>query len=126
VTSFKPQKLLVVTLWAEDVPELIHFYRDVIGLELLPEHGKEPAFAVGDGTHLIIKRGKSVITPHSQPFPLIAFEVDNLDKAIAQLKSHQVVLTTEVVSNPTAQYVIFHDPAGNLLEFAELFEGAHS
>ena len=29
-----PKKLVVVSLWSEDVAKLVHFYRDVIGLTL--------------------------------------------------------------------------------------------
>jgi hypothetical protein len=40
-------KLAVVTLWAEDVAITAHFYRDVIGLRLLPQHGDRPHFDLG-------------------------------------------------------------------------------
>ncbi len=36
--------LAVVTLWAEDVAQTAHFYRDVIGLRMLPHHGDRPHF----------------------------------------------------------------------------------
>ena len=56
----KPIHLAVVTLWAEDVPTTAHFYRDVIGLDLMPHHGQRPAFDLGHGTHLVILRGQPV------------------------------------------------------------------
>jgi hypothetical protein len=31
----------------------------------------------------------------------------------------------EIVANPSARYVMFRDPAGNLLEIAELFSQEH-
>ena len=34
--------LAVISLWAEDVPAAAHFYRDVIGLKLLPHHAGDP------------------------------------------------------------------------------------
>jgi catechol 2,3-dioxygenase-like lactoylglutathione lyase family enzyme len=52
--SFKPQYVAVFSLWAEDVPAAVHFYRDVVGLDLLPHHGHRPAFDLGNGSHLII------------------------------------------------------------------------
>ena len=43
--------IAVVSLWAEDVPRTVHFYRDVIGLKLMPHHGAQPAFEV-NGVYL--------------------------------------------------------------------------
>ncbi len=125
MTAFKPKQLVVVTLWAEDIHETAYFYRDVIGLELLPLHDAQPTFIVGDGVHLIIRKGKPVAAQNAKPFPIIAFEVDDLDYAISQLVSHGVSLATEIITNPSAKFIVFNDPAGNLLEFAQLSPGAH-
>ena len=46
-------RLAVVSLWAEDVPATAHFYRDVLGLRLLPQHGDRPNFDLG-GVYLTI------------------------------------------------------------------------
>lgn len=47
-------KVAVISLWAEDVPTTAHFYRDVIGLHLLPHHGGSPHFEI-NGTYLVIQ-----------------------------------------------------------------------
>lgn len=125
MVQFKPNQLIVVTIWAENIPEILHFYRDVIGLELLPHHGEQPVFVVGDGVHLLIRRGSLVPAQNAESFPLIAFEVENLDKAIEHLESHGKPIDTEIITTPSAKYILFHDPAGNLLEFAQLKPGVH-
>ncbi|RPI29548.1 MAG: hypothetical protein EHM70_15585, partial [Chloroflexota bacterium] len=65
-------KAAVISLWAEDVPAAAHFYRDVIGLTLLPHHGNRPHFDL-DGLILVILQGKPVPAQKSVPerFPLI-------------------------------------------------------
>jgi hypothetical protein len=69
-------RVAVISLWAEDVPILAHFYRDVIGLKLLPHHGERPHFDV-NGVYLTIVKG----TPCPAPtrFPFVALAVDDLN-----------------------------------------------
>ena len=125
MTAFKAGKLIVVTLWAPDIPEIVHFYRNVFGLDLLPHHGEHPAFTVGDGIHLTIRKGTPVPPQDATPFPMIAFQVPNLDEAIHHLQAHGVEMEGEVIANPSVRYVMFRDPAGNLLEIAELHSWEH-
>lgn len=44
-------KVAVISLWAEDVLRTAHFYRDIIGLNLLSHHGGRPHFEI-NGTYL--------------------------------------------------------------------------
>ena len=120
MSTFKTGKLFVVTLWAPNIPESLHFYRDVLGLDLLPHHEGQPAFAVGDGIHLIIRKGTPVPAENANPFPVIAFQVANLDLAIQHLQAHGVKMVGDIIIKPSTRYCMFHDPAGNLLEIAEL------
>jgi catechol 2,3-dioxygenase-like lactoylglutathione lyase family enzyme len=51
-------QLAVVSLWAEDVPANANFYREVVGLKLIPQHaGGRPHFDLG-GCYLTIVRGR--------------------------------------------------------------------
>jgi predicted enzyme related to lactoylglutathione lyase len=118
-----PKSIAVVSLWAEDVPTAAHFYRDVIGLRLLPHHSHHdgrPHFDVS-GTYLTILKGKPVPAQNAEPshFPLIAFAVDDLDSAIERLQAHHVELPREVVEDADSRWVMFHDPAGNLIELVQ-------
>jgi len=118
-----PKHIAVVSLWAEDVPTAAHFYRDVIGLRMLPHdshHDERPHFDVG-GTYLTILKGKPVPAQNAEPshFPLIAFAVDDLDSAIERLQAHQVKLPRGVAEDADSRWVVFHDPAGNLIELVQ-------
>ncbi|MBN1582208.1 MAG: VOC family protein [Anaerolineae bacterium] len=122
MSIFKPGHVVVYSLWARDVPATVHFYRDVIGLDLLPHHGHHAAFDLGHGSHLVIVRGQPAPAANTaqESFPRIAFAVDDLDGAIAHLKSCQVELQGDVQVTPNARWILFRDPAGNLIEFAQL------
>jgi hypothetical protein len=48
-----------------------------------------------------------------------------LDQAIQHLQAHGVKMAGDVVTKPSARYIMFYDPAGNLLEIAELLNQVH-
>ena len=124
----KPKHIAVVSLWAEDVAAAAHFYQDVIGLQALPhlsqhDKHKRPHFDLS-GTLLVILKGKPVPAQDAEPspFPLMAFAVDDLEPAIKRHRAHHVELPWGVEENADARWVMFHDPAGNLVELVQ-FKG---
>jgi len=112
-------RLAVVSLWAEDVAAATHFYHDVIGLRLLPHHGDRPHFDLG-GVYLTILRGRPMPAQNAVParFPLVAFAVDDLDAAADRLRAHRVELPWGIEEDAGSRWVMFYDPAGNLIELA--------
>lgn len=112
------EDIAVITVWAKDVIAAVHFYKDVLGLELLPHHhGGRPHFKVG-GAYLTIMEGKPHPAEDAQPsrFPLMAFRVRDLDQAVSRLQAHGVDLPWGVEGQGDERWVMFSDPAGNLLE----------
>ncbi|MBU7018641.1 MAG: VOC family protein [Theionarchaea archaeon] len=117
----KPNHIAVISLWAEDVPAAVHFYRDIIGLQVLHSpHHKKPHFDVG-GTYLTILKGKPIPAQDAEPsyFPLIAFTVDDLDSAVERLRAHHVTLPWEVSEGTDSRWIKFYDSAGNLIELVQ-------
>ena len=58
MTEGNRYRVVVLSLWAGDVPKTTHFYKDVLGLEPFSHHhGDRPHFKVGDG-FLTILQGK--------------------------------------------------------------------
>jgi len=112
-------RLAVVSLWAEDVVTTTHFYRDVIGLRLLAHHGDRPHFDLG-GVYLTILKGHPVPPRDPTPtrFPIVAFAVEDLDAAIERLRAHRVELPWGIEEDADSRWVMFYDPAGNLIELA--------
>ena len=115
-----PTKFYVISIWAEDVPVCAHFYRDVLGLSLLPHLGSRPHFAVG-GTDLVILKGQPTpaLNPDPVRFPIFALSVDDLDEMVARLKDHGVALPWGIEIDADGRWVMFHDPGGNLIELAQ-------
>jgi catechol 2,3-dioxygenase-like lactoylglutathione lyase family enzyme len=112
-------RIAVVSIWAEDVAATAHFYRDVVGLRLLPHH-QQPHFDLG-GSYLTILKGRPVPAQDAEPsrFPLIAFAVKDLDAAVARLRAHDVQLPWGIEGDAHSRWVMFHDPAGNLVELVQ-------
>jgi catechol 2,3-dioxygenase-like lactoylglutathione lyase family enzyme len=124
MAPFTPGRIVVVSLWAQDVGALAHFYRDVVGLPLVAHHDRRPAFDLGHGLHLAIVEGQPAFArePGGSRFPVLAFAVRDLAEAMEHLADRGVELPWGVEVGATARWVKFHDPAGNLIEFAELGE----
>ena len=113
-------RLAVISLWAEDVPAAAHFYRDVIGLNLLHHPGSRPHFKVND-SYLTILKGRPSPAEDAEParFPLVAFAVEDLGAAIDRLTAHGVMLPWGIEQDDASRWVMFHDPAGNLIELVQ-------
>jgi catechol 2,3-dioxygenase-like lactoylglutathione lyase family enzyme len=115
-----PTKFAVIAVWGEDVATSARFYRDVLGLELLAHHESRPHFKV-DGIYFLILKGKPIPPENPEPerFPLFALAVDDLDGAVRGLQAHGVALPWRIDLNPGERWVMFHDPAGNLIEVVQ-------
>ena len=113
-------RVAVVALWAGDVPRAAHFYRAVIGLNLMPNHGERPPSDLG-GPYLTILRGLPHPAEDAVParFPVVAFRVPHLEQAIARLEAAGVPLPWGIEGEAGSRWVMFHDPAGNLVELVE-------
>lgn len=113
-------KLFIVSLWAEDLHQAAQFYREVIGLQPLTQHHGAPHFDLG-GAMLVIQSGRPrpPENPTPERFPILAFAVEDLNVALEGLQAHGVELPWGVESNPALRWVMFHDPAGNLLEMVQ-------
>ncbi len=112
--------LAVISLWAEDMPATAHFYRDVIGLKLLPQHAEGRIHFELDGCVLVIVPGRPALPPDPEPrFPVVAFSVADLESAVEKLRLHGVDLPWGVETNDSGRWVMFHDPAGNLVELVQ-------
>ena len=119
MSTFRPERLSVVSIYAQDIPTAAHFYMDVIGLPLLRGHHDPVAFDTG-GAFLVILRGDPPRRPDPDHpgFPLLTFAVDDLDEAVRHLQDHQVEILDGIREKDGTRWVLFQDPAGNLIEFA--------
>jgi catechol-2,3-dioxygenase len=112
--------LAVVSLRADDVPQTAHFYHEIVGLQLVEQDGHQPHFDLG-GTYLVILKGQPALAPDTPQirFPMLAFAVEDLDEAMARVRQHGIELPWGVEQDSTSRWVMFYDPAGNLIELVE-------
>ncbi len=118
-----PTKLAVIAVWAEDVTANAHFYRDVLGLDPAPHLGPRPHFRI-DGVYLVILKGTPIPARNSDPdrFPLFALAVDDIDEMVRHLEQHHVISPWGIESDADGRWVMFHDPAGNLIELVQSYK----
>jgi predicted enzyme related to lactoylglutathione lyase len=73
------------------------------------------------GTYLTIVHGRPALRLDPEPrFPLVALAVPDLDAAVEKLRSLGVDLPWGMETSTTERWVMFYDPAGNLLELVEI------
>jgi len=113
------KRIAVVGVPARDVARAVHFYRDALGLRMLPHHAGPPHFKIGDTFLAVFERGASGVESST---PLVAFEVDDVDAAMSALTARGVVFDDGVRHDNQARWTAFNDTEGNRLELVQ-FDG---
>lgn len=94
------------------------FYEGILGLVPSNEFGPVSdesqfiEYAIGSGTFSI---GNMEEWKPSKDGPCVAFEMENIDEAIAKLKENNVTFTMEKIDTPACHMAIVLDPDGNSL-----------
>jgi glyoxylase I family protein len=108
-----------VSLNVADTEQALSFYRDVLGMAMLPRHDFPFAGAwldAGNGrqVHLIEADVPSDMGQH------VAFRVDDIDDVVATLRSGGVEVTEpKRVTGTTIRQSFANDPDGNRVEFTQ-------
>jgi catechol-2,3-dioxygenase len=115
------ERFATVALWVEDFTSVLYFYQVILGLDLISHHGDVPQLKVGDGI-LVLVKGKlpHAIDAFPPDFPLISFEVNNLDKMMETLIAENVELKSSIEERRDSRWIKVCDPAGNLIELVEI------
>ena len=125
--ALKTERLAVVSIQAPDIPSTAHFYRDVLGLKLMPGHGHRIAFDLGGLVLVIVEGQPAKVEPGTRSFfPVLAFAVEDIEQAAESLRAHGVELVGGINENMGTRWVYFYDPGGNLVELAQFGEGAQA
>lgn len=111
-------------VFCSDLTAMVAFYRETLGLPFnLPyEDGQGWAgFQAGDVVVYLIEAGSGEHAPRRPAGPgppgldSFAFEVDDLEAAIAELDRKGVEWAGDVIDSPWYRFRGFYDPEGNLL-----------
>jgi catechol 2,3-dioxygenase-like lactoylglutathione lyase family enzyme len=113
-------------LYSDDVPALVAFYADLVGLSSIdPPDRHSAAFRLADGgVFLVFDPQRSAATGRFVPSHgttgegHVAFRVDGLDQLTAQLRERGVEIEREVAWEG-GRSVYFRDPARNSVELVE-------
>ena len=124
-------RILETALYVDDVPAVVAFYRDVLGLRELEEGRRLVPMDAGQGTVLLVfKRGATLegvnlpggrIPPHDASGPAhLAFAVtaDSLAGWEQRLASRGIAIESRVRWPRGGQSIYFRDPAGHSVELA--------
>ena len=110
------KRIAVVGVPARNATRAVHFYRDTLGLPMLPHHAGPPHFKVGGTFLAVFERGESFVASSA---PLVAFEVDDLEADMAALAARGVVFEGGVRQDGEARWTAFRDSEGNELELIQ-------
>jgi catechol 2,3-dioxygenase-like lactoylglutathione lyase family enzyme len=123
--------MLETALYADDLPSLATFYRDVIGLDVLVDDSRLVAMDAGQGTVLLLfRRGATTagaaipggfIPPHDGEGPQhLAFAIPSADLVewTARLEERGVAIESRVRWPRGGESIYFRDPAGHSVELA--------
>jgi catechol 2,3-dioxygenase-like lactoylglutathione lyase family enzyme len=100
-----------------DIDRAVDFYGNVLGLERSKQWGNMPAheFETGNLTIAVVDMSAfgQEFSPHRSP---IAFRVDDVAAARAELESRGVTFKGETIDSGVCHQAIFEDPDGNVLD----------
>lgn len=118
-------QVAVLTVWAEaeNIKPTAKFYEDVLGLKRISANTDHYVFDT-DGTFIVIMEGR-LEQPRDpkRRWPMFALTVPDLDLSIKALRAAKIELPWGIeessAPSPSSRWVMFHDPAGNLIELVE-------
>jgi catechol 2,3-dioxygenase-like lactoylglutathione lyase family enzyme len=113
-------------LYSDDVPALVAFYGDLVGLRSIdPPDRHSAAFRLDDGGVFLVfdptrsaARGRFVPSHGATGEGHVAFRVDGLDELTADLRERGVEIEREIAWEG-GRSVYFRDPARNSVELVE-------
>lgn len=108
-------KRIVANLYAED-PQVAHaFYADLLGLELVMDHGWILTFAA-KGQAATPQVGVASEGGNGTPVPVLSIEVDDVDAVYAQAREKGVEVVYDITDEPWGvRRFYLRDPFGNVI-----------
>ncbi len=105
---------------ANDESALAEWYRDHLGIDLVPSDYDQKPWAQGAGPTVFAPFPRdSEYFGNAEKNWMINFRVKNLDTIVAQLKSSGIEATVDPELYPNGRFARLHDPEGNPIELWE-------
>jgi len=111
-------KRIVANIATDNVAAAAAFYRDLLGLELLMDHGWLATY--GSGETMRVQVGVASQGGSDTPVPDLSIEVDDVDEALACMRAAGIVIEYGPVDEPWGVRRFYvRDPFGRLLNILE-------
>jgi catechol 2,3-dioxygenase-like lactoylglutathione lyase family enzyme len=107
-----------VTVMVADMKRAIHFYVDVLGLEMKANYGDQYAQVASPGVLIGLHPMNKGSSKAGSGNVSVGFEVESLAASVAELKAKGVTFQRVVDDRPT-KLAFFTDPDGNPLYLSE-------
>ena len=107
-------KRIVANIAAEDIAAAKHFYQDILGLDVLMDHGWIATY--GSSQKMSVQVSIASEGGSGTPVPDLSIEVDNLDTALQRMKKAKVTIEYGPADEPWGVRRFYvRDPFGRLI-----------
>ena len=107
-------KRIVANIATEDVAPAQRFYRGILGLDVLMDHGWLVAY--GSAEKMTVQVGVATEGGSGTPVPDLSIEVDDLEEALRRIKKAQVKIEYGPADEPwSVRRFYVRDPFGKLV-----------
>lgn len=109
---------IVSNVETSDLKKAAAFYGDVLGLDLIMDHGWFQTY--GSDTRMTVQLGFGTEGGSGTPVPALSIEVDNLDAALAEIKKANIPIEYGPASEPWGVRRFYvRDPFGRLVNILQ-------
>ena len=107
-------KRIVANIATEDVAEAKRFYHDILGLDVLMDHGWLVTY--GSAERMTVQVGIATEGGSGTPVPDLSIEVDDVEEALARFKKAKIKIEYGPADEPWSVRRFFvRDPFGKLV-----------
>lgn len=107
-------KRIVANIATEDVAKAKRFYRDILGLEVLMDHGWLVTY--GSAEKMTVQVGVATEGGSGTPVPDLSIEVDDVEEALQRMKKAKIRIEYGPADEPWSVRRFFvRDPFGKLV-----------
>ena len=105
---------IVANIATEDVAKAKRFYRDILGLDVLMDHGWLVTY--GSAEKMTVQVGVATEGGSGTPVPDLSIEVDDVDEALARMKKAKIKIEYGPADEPwSVRRFYVRDPFGKLV-----------
>ena len=107
-------KRIVANIATEDIAKAKRFYRDILGLDVLMDHGWLVTY--GSAEKMTVQVGIAIQGGSDTPVPDLSIEVDDVEEALTHIKKAKIKIEYGPADEPwSVRRFYVRDPFGKLV-----------